>query len=271
MADKDYMFTIFPDSLEPQGPIGKENLDVVRLQFDFSCYLDTSTSETIDLVQFPTISVAPSGVSTSTDNRHTFQPDYPIINGSPVNPATTPPADNYPLRIVSEAITNMGLHTDVRINSGTPGFTYVVSFVIVGSTTRRRKQVDTLVHVEDAVNPLMVGPGQLDPDIIPPIIVNGSTALPMGFNGLVILQNTGNNSNIVVTLPPNPELGQTVDFIDALGKDELYPVTFRGDGDVPVDGDLSSIFVSNVAYDVLRFIWMGTNWHLESQRFGFLA
>lgn len=262
MADMDYKFTIFADTLQPQGPVGKENLDVTRLQFDFSCYLDVG--ETIDLVQFPTIDVMQQDSHTGQTWRADFPPDCP-------DTTSTPPPDNYPLRIVSEAITNMGLQTDVRINSGTPGFTYVVSFIIVGSTTRRRKQVDTLVHVEDAVNPLMVGPGQLDPDIIPPIIIGGSTALPMGFNGLAVLQNSGNVSDIVITLPPNAALGQVVEFIDALGKDGLYPVTFRADGDQPIDGDGRTVFVSIVAFDVLRWVWMGSNWHLESQRFGFLA
>jgi hypothetical protein len=264
MADMDYKFVIYADTLDPQGPVGKENLDVTRLQFDFSCYLEPG--ETIDLVQFPTIDVVQPGDMVAG---RPWSVDFPVACPDPT--VTTPPVDNYPLRIVSEAITNMGLQTDVRINSGTPGFTYVVSFIIVGSTTRRRKQVDTLVHVEVAVNELMVGPGQLDPDIVPPIIVSGSIALPMGFNGLMILQNTGNNNGIVVTLPPNPDVGQLVDFIDALGKDAAHPVTFRGDGDVPIDGDGRSVFVSNLNFDVLRFIWMGLNWHLESPRFGFLA
>jgi hypothetical protein len=263
MADKDYKFTIFPDTLDPCGPVSKENMDVVRLQYDFRCYLDAG--ETIQIVEFPTISlVAPQQYGGGS-----WSQDYPLSNGGDTTSA--PPTDNYPLSIVSEAITNVGLQVDIRINSGTPDMTYVVSFVIVGNLTRRRKQVDTLIVIEHPVNDRMVGPGQLDPDIVPPIIVSGSVALPMGFQGLVILENSGNNTSIVLTLPPNPELGQLIDFIDALGKDALYPVTFRGDGDVPIDGDLRTIFVSDIAFDVLRFIWMGTNWHLESQRFGFLS
>lgn len=259
-VEKDYKFTVFSDTLDPLGPVGKENMDVIRLQFDFYAYLDAG--ETIQIVEFPTISLAPAAAEQRLWNQ-----DYPV--GNDLTPVVL--ADTYPLSIVSEAITNMGLQVDIRLNAGTPDMTYVVSFVIVGNTTRRRKQVDTFIAIEHPVNALMVGPGQLDPDILPPIVVSGSVALPMGFAGLVILENSGNNTSIVLTLPPNPALGQLIDFIDALGKDGLYPVTFRGDGDAPVDGDLSSIFVSNLAYDALRFIWMGTNWHLESQRFGFLS
>jgi hypothetical protein len=265
MADKDYLFQVYSDSLTPFGPVGKENLDVVRLRFDFSKYLDVG--ETIDIVQFPTIdTVQPE----QQQNNGVWRPDYPVDCGPAPAPVALPP-DDYPLTIVSEAITTMGTHVDVRVNSGTPGFTYVVSILIVGATTRRRKQIDTLVAVEMPVNGLMVGPGQLDPDIIPPIIIAGSIALPMGFNGLVVLENSGNLTSLVITLPPNPDLGQLVEFIDALGKDGSYPVTFRGDGNVPVDGDLSVTFVSAINFDCLRFIWMGTNWIMESQRFGFLG
>jgi hypothetical protein len=116
----------------------------------------------------------------------------------------------------------------------------------------------------------MVSPGDLDPDIVPPLIITSSTALPMGFDGLVILQNA-NTTGIVVTLPPNPLLGQMLEFIDALGKDGTYPVTFRGDGDVPIDGDGRLSFVSSINYDCLRWKWTGTNWHLMSTRLDFMG
>lgn len=265
MAETDYKFAVYANSLDPFGPVSKENMDVVRLKYDFSSYLEVG--ETISLVQFPTIDVPP--VVNPQGQGGSWRADYP--GTCPDTTAIVAPVDTYPLTIVSEAIVNMGLEVDVRVQAGTPGFTYVVSFIIVGSTTRRRKQVDTLITVEEPVNGKMVGPGQLDPDIVPPIVIDGSIALPMGFDGLVFLENSANAPGIVVTLPPNPSPGQQVEFIDALGKDELYPVTFRGDGDVPVDGDLHLTFVSNIAFDVLRFVWVNTNWHLITPRFGFLG
>lgn len=260
MVARDYKFTVFPADLAPYGPVGKENADIIRLTYDFFCYLEAD--ETVQAIEFPTIVVAPPGT-----NRTNWRQDYPVDCSA----VTTLAADLYPLRVVSEAITGVGTQVEIRVNAGTPEYTYVLSFVIIASDTRRRKQVDTLIRIEQPLNALMVGPGDLDPDIIPPIIVNGSTALPMGFQGLVILQNSSNISGIVITLPPNPDLGQEVEFIDALGKDAAYPVTFRGDGDVPIDGDGRLVFVSSINFDCLRWVWMGSNWHLFMNRFDGLA
>lgn len=260
MVDRDYKFVVFPNDLDPYGPVGKENLDVIRLTYDFSCYLESE--EVLQAIEFPSVDVAPAGT-----NRSNWRQDYRLDCFA----AGTLASDLYPLRVVSEAITNVGKWLEIRVNAGTPDFTYVLSYVIIGSTSRRRKQVDTLINIETALNSKMIGPGDLDPDSVPPIVINSSTALPMGFDGLVILQNTSNVSNIVVTLPPNPVLGQMIEFIDALGKDQTYPVTFRGDGDVPIDGDGRTLFVSSINYDCLRWYWMGTNWHLMATRFDFLA
>lgn len=256
---RDYNFMVFPSDLKPYGAVGKENLDVIRLTFDFTCYLEDG--EILQQVQFPTIAVAPPGTTPST-----WRSDYPLDCST----TASTPIDDYPLKTVSLAITNVGKSAELRLNAGTPGFTYVASFLVVASDTRRRKQVDALIRVESLLNPLMISPGDLDPDIVPPIIISGSTALPIGFDGLVVLQNTS-NSGIVVTLPPNPALGQMVEFIDAYGTDQAYPVTFRGDGDVPIDGDGRMVFVSSMNYDCLRWKWIGVNWHLMTTRFGFMG
>jgi hypothetical protein len=260
MADKDYNFTVFASDLKPFGAVGKENMDVIRLIYDFSCYLESD--ETVQAIEFPTIVVAPPGA-----DRTSWRQDYPIDCCDPATVAD----DLYTLRVVSEAITTNGKSIEIRINAGTPNFIYVLSFVVVASTTRRRKQIDTLIRIEQPLNMLMVGPGDLDPDTSAPIIISSSTALPVGFDGLVVLENSGNTSGIVITFPPNPVLGQMLEFIDALGKDQAYPVTFRGDGDVPIDGDGRTVFVSSINYDCLRWKWMGSNWHLMALRFDFLA
>jgi hypothetical protein len=262
IVNKDYRFTVFPDDLTPYGPIGKENLDVIRMTYDFSCYLETD--EVVQEVQFPTIAVAPSTTPVNQNWRTDYRPDCPP-------PAATEiPPDTYPLKVVSEAIADAGKSIQVKVNAGTPGLTYVLGFVTVGGTTLRRKQVDTLIWIDQPLNPMMIGPGDLNPDVVPPVIISDSTALPMGFDGVVILQNA-TTSNIVITLPPNPILGQMVEFIDAYGTDGTYPVTFRGDGDVPIDGDGRLVFVSSINYDCLRWKWTGANWHLMATRFDFLG
>jgi len=256
-----YTFAVEDCDMEPFGPVRKENLDVIRLIYDFTCFLDGG--ETIAEIMFPVISPV-----TATQDSRGWQTDYPL--SSVDTPAVLPP-DDYTLVVVSEAVTGAGYQIEVRLTAGTPGYLYVMSFVAVGATTRRRKQIDTLVQIDIPVNPSMRGPGTINPDIVPPIVINGSVALPVGFNGLLILENVSNSTSLVVTLPPTPTLGQVVEFIDALGKDGLYPVTFRADGDGPLDGDNSTVFVSITAFEAIRFVWVGANWHLESLRFGFIG
>ena len=261
MADKDYNYTVFPSDLKPFGPVGKENLDIIRLSFDFSCYLETS--ELIQAIEFPTIAV----LSASSTTNNNWRQDFPVE----CEATTEDVEDKYTLTVTSESITGSGKVVQIMLHAGTPRFSYVLSFVAIASATRRRKQVDTIINIEDALNPAMLSPGQVDPLALPPIIITDTTALPMGYDGLVILQNSGNKYDIVVTLPPNPVIGQMLEFIDAYGKDGTYPVTFRGDGDVPIDGDGRTIFVSSINYDCLRWKWTGANWHLMAMRFDWLA
>jgi hypothetical protein len=261
MADKDYNFTVFADTLDPLGPVGKENLDVIRIIYDWSCWVDTN--EHLAQIDFPTIQALPYAASTIH-----WRQDYPPDTQA----ADTQPPDTYPLRVLSEAITGSpGNVAEIKLVAGTPGFSYVLSYVVTGSTTQRRKQIDTLINIEQPLNTAMVGPGDIDPNTLPPISITGSTALPMGFDGWVVFSNTGNDPAVVITLPPNPSLGQMVGFIDVLGKDGAYPVTFRADGDAVMDGDGTTNFVSTINYDVLQWTWTGSNWHLRPNRFNFLA
>ena len=264
MADKDYNFKVFADTLDPLGPVEKENLDVIRLIYDWSCWCDTG--EHLAQIDFPTIQALPPGASPTN-----WRQDYP-----PDTASDTPPTDDYPLRILSEAITTAitgspATTVEIKVIAGTPGLSYVMSYVVTSNTSRRRKQIDTVVTIQQPLNTLMVGPGDLDPDTLPPIVVTGGVALPMGFDGLVILTNNASTTDIVITLPPNPEMGQRVKFIDALGTDQAFPVTFRADGDAIMDGDGTTNFVSTINYDVLEWTWTGSNWHLDAQRFNFLA
>src|SRR5262245_34534065 len=135
MADKDYNFTVFADTLDPLGPVGKENLDVIRLIYDWSCWLDTG--EHLAQIDFPSIQALPYGGS-STNLRQDYPPD--------TQDAGTNPPDTYPLMVLSEAITGSpGNFAEIKLVAGTPGFSYVVSYVVTGSSTQRRKQIDTLI------------------------------------------------------------------------------------------------------------------------------
>jgi hypothetical protein len=260
VADRDYHYIVEAQDLQTYEA-RKENLDVVRLIYDFSCYLEAD--EAMVAIDRMSISVLPTGQAPRS-----WRQDYPVTLV-----ATTPaPVDTYPLRFVSESFTNTGKSVEILVESGTPDFTYVMSFVAVSSDTQRHKQVDTVVIVEELVNPLMVGSGATVTDPGQVIVIGGSTNLPAGFDGLIIFENSGNLSNVIITFPPSPSLGQTIEFIDALGKDGSYPVTFRGYLNVAVDGDGTTSFVSGFNYDCLRWRWTGSpGWHLMATRFNFLA
>ena len=268
MADKDYNFTICSNTPIPVGPVVKENMDVTRLTYDFTQWLDMAEDEIVEQVEFPTIGVLPYGSTPATNWRQ----DYPV--DSTTTPDNTPPPDTYPLMVVDEAanIINNGLGVEIKVIAGTPAFGYVLSFLTVASVTRRRKQVDTIINIEVPSNPAMLGPGDINPDnITPPLIITGSTALPMGFSGMVFINNEANTPSIVITLPPNPVAGQQVKAFDASGTNGTYPVTFRADADQPMDVDGSIWFVSTIDCDVLEWTWTGSNWHLQTARIAFLG
>lgn len=265
MAATDYSYQIFSTTLSPLGPAVKENMDITRLVFDFSCWVDQTVNEVISVIEFPTIMTLPYGLLTNT-----WSVDYPYQE--PVDPSAPPPPDTYPLRVLSEAITTNATTVEIKVTAGTPGFSYDIAFLVTGSVTARRKQVEVIVQVEQPTNTAMLGPGDIGPsEVTTPLFITDTTALPMGFEGLVILNNSGNRNGIVLTLPPNPTSGQFVEFIDQMGTDGQYPVTILADSNAPVDGDGSTSFVSTIAFDVLKFTWMTSNWHLQSRRFGFLG
>ena len=176
----DYFFSVMSYTVQPFGPITKENLDVTLLIFDFSCWLNAG--ETIGSIAQPAIKLE-GAVPVPP-----WQNDYPLDDTS----VTKPPADTYPLMIQSAAITTTATQVQVRVSAGTPGLNYVVSVVATSSepTQPRRKQVDCLVTIEVPLNPDMVSASAPDITAVSPIIVNGSQTLPLGFSGRVYVQNT---------------------------------------------------------------------------------
>lgn len=264
MAGTDYGYQVFSTTLTP-FQAAKENMDITRLVYDFTCWLDAD--EVIEQIDFPTIQPVPPGQATTGN----WQVDYPLSDTPTAG--TTPPADTYPMSVLSEAITANANTVDIKVIAGTPTFQYVLSFTVTGSSSRRRKQVDTIITIEPLVNKAMAGPGDIGPDTMsPPLIISDSVSLPMGFTGIVLFSNSGNIAGVVITLPPNPNAGDMVEFVDCLGKDAAYPVTFRADGDQPVvDADGSIYFVSTFNYDFLRWVWTGVTWHMTPWRYTFLG
>lgn len=262
MADEnDYVFYVDSGTTQPFGPVSKENLDITRLVFDFTCWLvdaDDGTTEPISSVGFPAIGLA------SQAGYPPWQVDYPFSDN------TTPVVieDTYPLTIQSVTIAAGATEVEVLVSAGTPGVEYVVSVVASAATTRRRKQVDCLVSVEAPLNPDLLAASTPDPTAGAPLIVSGDTTLPLGFDGRVYVEN-GSSAPITITLPITPNQAQRVAPVDINGNANTYPITYAG---APGDNIYSSpTFVSDVNFDDLIFEWTGDHWIVLSSRYTFLG
>jgi hypothetical protein len=254
----DYFFSVMPYTVQPFGPVTKENLDVTLLVFDFTCWLNAG--ETIGAIAQPAVQLE-GAVPVPP-----WQNDYPLDNTS----VTQPPADTYPLMIQSAAITLSASQVQVRVSAGTPGLNYVVSVIATSSEAQpRRKQVDCLVTIEKPLNLNMVAAATPDPSAGgQPIIVNGSTTIPMGYNGRVYVQNTS-GAPIIVTLPITPTQLQRVAPVDITGNAGAFPITYQGAPGNTIYA--ASSFVSDINYDDLIFEWTGAHWIVLASRYAFLG
>lgn len=262
MPSNDYKFDILADTLEPFGPVHKENLDIIRLLFDFHCWLedDGDLAEPIAAVSYPVIGVEPKTPIPPWQN------DYPLDNSS----VTAPPAeDTYPLSVMSVAISTDASRVEVRLQAGTPGLTYVISVIGSSATTKRRKQVDCFIYVEPPINPSLVSLAAPDiTDITPPLIVSGTTTLPLGFEGRIYIENSS-GAPFTITLPVTPQQAQRVAPVDILGNAHIYPITFAG---APGDTIYSSpTYVMNANYDDIIFEWVGDHWIVLNNYYSFFT
>lgn len=248
MADgNDYRFDVFPNTTQPFGPVFKENMDIVRLVIDFTCWLEGG--EVIYAVSTPAVAVEGSPTPP-------WQNDYPLDNTS----VTVVPVDAYPLTVQSVYFTLNGAQVEIRLSAGTPGLNYVVSVVATSSepVRQRRKQVDCLVTIEQPLNPALVHTAAPDPTAVMPIIATGNTNLPLDYNGRVYIQNTSGGP-ITITLPVAPTQLQRVAPVDILGNAGLFPVTIAGA--LPADKIYTSpSCVMNVNYNDMIFEWEGDHW-----------
>jgi hypothetical protein len=256
MVGGDYRFDIFPNTTQPFGPVAKENLDITRLIFDYTCWLNDG--EHISSVSQPVVALE------GKIPVPPWQNDYPLDNTSVTEP---PEEDEYPLTIQSSAITTTATHVEVRISAGTPGLNYVVTVIATSSISNRRKQVDCLVTIERPLNENMMA--EATPDTDENVIIVGDDAtLPMDFTGRVYIEN-GSGHPITITLPITPKQLQRVAPVDISGNANVYPITFAG-----APGDLiysSPTFTTAVYADDLIFEWVGTHWIILASRYSFLA
>lgn len=259
MASNDYKFDVLADTLDPFGPVRKENVDIIRLLFDFHCWLDDAdVTDPISAVSYPIIG-AEAKIPVPP-----WQHDYPLDNTS----VTAAPAeDTYPLSVQSVAISSSASRVEVRLAAGTPGITYVVSVIASSATTKRRKQVDCFVTIDQPVNPNLLAQAAPDvEEVTPPLIVSGDTTLPLGFAGRIYIEAS---APMTLTLPLTPAQGQRIAPVDILGNVATYLVTVAG---APGDNIYGSpTFVMDINYDDLIFEWTGDHWIVLASRYAFLG
>lgn len=112
--------------------IVKDSADTRRVIIDFAndpagSWLDTG--ETIS-AGLPTVVVQPAAV---------------WIDNPSASPLTV--VDVTPLTVPQPTIVDGGLQVQMMLSSGTPGLTYVVTWLATGSTSGRVKQIDTTVTI----------------------------------------------------------------------------------------------------------------------------
>lgn len=234
---------VITDKVGLRGRVSKSTTDVQRTEIDFVRWLDDD--ESIGAVsQFSLL------VDTSNPLATAWQTDYPFDPTAEDSPIE----DTTPLILVGATIT--GTTANILVGAGTPGITYIVSFVARGATSGREKEVDFLVTIAEQVNSEMIS--SLDPTPAETTtVVAGTIALDEGLTGTIFVENAA-AAAITITLPPSPTLNQTLDCVDASGNAATYTIHWEGDSGALINGAATYDF--SLDYQSASFRWNGTQW-----------
>lgn len=244
MSSTDFVVS---DPNTPLGVVTKGALDVERVTVDLTPWLDVG-----EIIA----SVSSFSLNPQTSSAQ-WQTDYPLSANS------EPGADTNPLSLLSFLVVDAGTLVEILLASGTPGFAYVVSFVVVGSTSNRRIEIDVFVNIEPLVNTAMLSSSSPAPSTSP-IVVTNTQALSAGFVGSVYVEN-GTGAAITITLPPTPALGAAVEVFDASGDASNHAVHIQGSGGVLIGGQATYDMIT--AYEYAKFEWMGSAWVMAGSNF----
>jgi len=221
------------------GNTVKQHPDVRKYYFDFKRWLDVG--DTISFLS--NFSALPGQAGWG------WQVDYPF------GTVDTEIEDSFPLIFDFGAIVMSGKTVALMLASGTPGVSYLVSFLATAGTGRA-KQVDLVV----AVTPPPVTTPAPEPPAMPPtppnMIVYSTTALPAGTAGLIYISNASGVA-MSVTLPPSPVLGQTLTIKDITGTATEHPITIIG-GSANIEGQPT--LVMNYNYNWVELTFTGAQW-----------
>lgn len=110
------------------GRSAKENPDRARVVVDFFDWLDPG--EGVSATTTPTITVDATGGWSCSD---------PAL--------ITPPADTTPLTLVSLTMMDATTKAVLLFDAGTPGLTYLASFVATGGTSGRKQAIEIRMTV----------------------------------------------------------------------------------------------------------------------------
>lgn len=228
------------DKTGSAGRIEKENLDVSLTVFDVSRLL--IAGEIVTAVGQFSLNSTPA------------QPSWQLTPY--VQPPPAVPADTSPLVLENSSVTS-STQIEIGLSLGTPGITYVASFVFT-TNLGRQKVVNFYVVLAEPVNPSMISSSNPSPSNTT-MTVSGTASIPVNFQGSVFVENSS-GAAIVVTLPPSPVLGQTVQGIDVTGNAATHTITWVGASGVTIDGAPSFVFSAN--NQSATFQWNGTNWSI---------
>jgi hypothetical protein len=231
------------DRIGTTGWLQKETAEVGRVIIDFGCWLDPG--EVLGSVSRFSLRAADYNPVAAS-----WQVDYPLDFAEQ---ATI--VDSVPLVLTGATIVG-GKVVNVLLGAGTPGLTYIASFIAIASTSGREKQIDILVAIPRMSNDAMIS--SLTPaQSVSFTTVSGTAALALGTVGTVYVEN-GANAEITITLPPSPATGQRVRIVDALGNAATYTIHIQGYGGVTILG--SATYDLGVDYQGADFEWNGTQW-----------
>lgn len=223
------------------GGIRKETAEIGRAVFDFGCWLDRG--ETIADTGEHVIA-AGDGCSCAGS----WQVDYPLCCG----PVEIPP-DTLPLTWNHVSVQG-GRTIEVLLGKGTPGLSYLASFLAVGSSSGRRKQINFCVSIPKVVVPM--------PEPVPcrlgVMTVFNTTALSQGLSCTVVGVDNTTGSEITITLPPAPEPGQTLTVVDLRGDAASHTIHVQGAAGAVILND--TVYDFRVAHQSADFVWNGSKW-----------
>ena len=126
------------------GHLRKDTAETSRFSVNLSDWLDEGEA----IVGLEQLSVIVEDADLAT----AWQADYPF---TPTEELVDIP-DTAPLELVAYGLTHGNAQAEILVGGGTPGLTYLVSMLAVGSTSSRKKQVDFNVTVNVLENTDMV-------------------------------------------------------------------------------------------------------------------